>query len=79
MTAAIAIKRVDPVDAFIGRAEGRAYLWSIDDLTLHEAADVLQADAVRDGLVDHIGQDRVQKILSECFAPYRYGEPDAEI
>jgi hypothetical protein len=79
MTAAVAIKRVDLVDAFIERAEARAYLWSIGDLTLHEAVDVLQADAKRDGLIDQIGQDQIQKILGECFASYRYGEPDAEI
>ena len=79
MTAAIAIARVDPLEAFIERAEGRAYLWSIGELTLHEAVDVLQADAERDGLIEQIGQDQIQKILGECFASYRYGEPDAEI
>jgi hypothetical protein len=79
MTAAVIIKHIDPVDAFVERAEGRAYLWSIGEFTLHEAVDVLQADAVRDGLVDHIGQDRVQKILGECFAPHRCGDPDAKI
>jgi hypothetical protein len=79
MTAAVTIKHIDPVDAFIERAESRAYLWSIDELTLHEAVDVLQADAERDGLIEQIGQDQLQKILSECFALYRYGDPDAKI
>ena len=79
MTAAVTIKHIDPVDAFIERAEGRAYLWLIGDLTLHEAVDVLQADAERDGLIEQIGQDQIQKILGESFASYRYGEPDAEI
>ena len=79
MTAAIAIARVDPLEAFIERAEGRAYLWSIGELTLHEAVDVLQADAERDGLIEQIGQDQIQKILGECFASYSYGDPDAEI
>ena len=78
MTAAIAIARVDPLEAFIERAEGHAYLWSIGELTLHEAVDVLQADAERDGLIEQIGQDQIQKILGECFAPYRYGDPDAK-
>jgi len=79
MTAAVAIKHINLLDAFIERAEARAYLWSIGELTLHEAVDVLQADAERDGLIEQIGQDRIQKILAECFASYRYGEPDAEI
>jgi len=71
MTAAVAIKRINLFDVFIERAEGRAYLWSIGELSLHEAVDVLQADAERDGLVEQIGQDGVQKILSDAFAPYR--------
>jgi hypothetical protein len=70
----IALRRpsiVDPVDAFIERAEARAYLFSIGDMDLHEAVDVLQADAERDGLVDLIGQDQVQQILAEAFSEYR--------
>jgi hypothetical protein len=76
MTAAVAIKRVDLLDVFIERAEARAYLWSIGELTLHEAVDKLQADAVRDGLVDELGQDRVQQIISAAFEPYQ--QPDTE-
>jgi hypothetical protein len=68
---AIAERRVDPVDVFLERAEARAYLWSIGDLDLHEAVDVLQADAERDGLVEHIGQDGVQKIIAEAFRSFR--------
>ena len=79
MTAAIAIIRVNLLDAFIERADARAYLWSIGELTLHEAVDVLQADAERDGLIEQIGQDQIQKILAECFASYRSGETHAEI
>jgi len=60
MTAVAAIKRVDPVDAFAARAEVRAWLWSIGEITLDEAVDKLQAGAVRDRLVDHIGQDAVE-------------------
>ena len=78
MTAAVAIKRINLLDVFIERAEGRAYLWSIGEFTLHEAVDVLQADAGRDGLIERMGQDEIQKILNECFALYRCGEPDAE-
>ena len=79
MTTAVAIKYIDPLDAFIERVEARAYLWSIGELELHEAVDVLQADADRDGLIKRMGQDEIQKILNECFALYRYGEPDVEI
>jgi hypothetical protein len=64
-------RRVDPLDVLALRAWARAYLWSIGELTLHEARDVLQHDATRDGLVEQIGQDGVQKILSNAFAPYR--------
>jgi hypothetical protein len=79
MTAAVAIKDINLLDVFIERADARAFLWSVGELTLHEAVDVLQADAERDGLIEQIGQDRIQKILAQCFASYRYGEPDADI
>ena len=64
-----------PLDVLELRAWARAYLWSIGELTLHEARDVLQHDAERDGLVDQIGQDGVQKILSDAFAPFREAAP----
>jgi len=44
---------------------------AIGEFTLHEAVDVLQADAERTGLIEGIGQDRIQKILKECFGSYR--------
>ena len=68
---AVAECRVDLVDVFIERAEARAYLWSIGDLDLHEAVDVLQADAERDGLVERIGQDGVQEIIAAAFRSFR--------
>ena len=55
------------------RAWARAYLYSIGELTLHQAVDVLQRDAKRDGLVAEIGQDAVQQILADAFGPYREG------
>jgi hypothetical protein len=55
------------------RAWARAYLYSIGELTLDEAVDVLQRDAKRDGLVEQIGQDAVQQILADAFRPYREG------
>jgi hypothetical protein len=72
MNAAAAKPRlVDPVDAFRERAEARALLWSLGEYTLIEAVDVLQADAERTGLLERLGQDEVQRILSEAFGPYR--------
>jgi hypothetical protein len=62
-----------PLDVLELRAWARAFLYSIGELELHEAVDVLQAFAVASGLVDAIGQDIVQKILSDAFAPYREG------
>ena len=72
MTAAIGVKRINLLDVSIERAEARAYLWSIGELTLHDAVDQLQADAVRDGLVKQIGQDAVQQIMADAFAPYQH-------
>ena len=72
---AIAERRVDPVDVLLERAEARAYLWSIGDLDLHEAVDVLQADAERDGLVERIGQDGVQEIIAAAFQSFREAAP----
>ena len=72
---AIAECRVDLVDVLIERAEARAYLWSIDDLDLHEAVDVLQADAERDGLVERVGQDGVQEIIAAAFRSFREVAP----
>jgi hypothetical protein len=62
---------VDPLDVFHERATARAYLWAIGEYELAEAVDALQADADRDGLVERIGQDNVQQILSDAFRPYR--------
>jgi hypothetical protein len=73
MTAAHALAetRVDLLDAFTERAAARAYLWWIGQYSLHEAVDVLQADAECDGLVERCGQDAIQQIMAGAFAPYR--------
>jgi hypothetical protein len=68
---AIAKRRVDSLDAFIERARARAHLWHAGEIGLHEAVDKLQHDAERTGLVDHFGQDRIQQIVADAFAPYR--------
>jgi hypothetical protein len=71
MTAALAIKKVDPLDCFVARADARAFLWAIGEYDLPEAVDALQAAAARDGLIDRISQDAVQTIIADAFRPYR--------
>ena len=78
MSAAPAIRTTiqpqpSPIDVLELRAWARAYLYSIGELRLHQAVDVLQRDAKRDGLVAEIGQDAVQQILADAFGPYREG------
>jgi hypothetical protein len=58
---------VDPMAAFKLRAWARARLYAERMLELHDAVDVLQDAAEWDGLIDSIGQDRVQAILAENF------------
>jgi hypothetical protein len=57
--------------AFELRCWARAQLFAAGELELSEAVDRLQCDAERDGLVDAIGQDEVQRILSEAFGSVR--------
>jgi len=52
---------------FRARAEARALLWRVGEFSLHEAVDKLQADAVKNGLVDAIGQDELQRVLADAF------------
>jgi hypothetical protein len=60
--------RPSPLEVFIARAEARALLRQANEFDLHQAVDELQAAAERDGLVDQIGQDAVQEIISKVFA-----------
>jgi len=62
---------VDLPEAFKLRCEARALLWAACEIDLHEAVDVLQADAERDGLVELIGQDAVQAIMASAFQSFR--------
>ena len=57
--------------AFKARAEARAMLWHCGEFDLHEAVDKLQADVERDGLIEMIGQDAVQEIISKAFGVVR--------
>jgi hypothetical protein len=63
--------RPSALEVFIARAEARALLWQAGAVDLHGAVDELQAAAVRDGLVAELGQDRVQELMVEAFAPVR--------
>jgi hypothetical protein len=66
--------RIDSLTVFEARAEARAILWAACEIDLYEAVDVLQADAVRDGLVDQLGQDRVQQIIADAFHEFSANE-----
>jgi hypothetical protein len=64
---------VNPLKAFELRCWARAYLWDVCKFDLHEAVDVLQSDAERDGLANAIGQDGVQAIMRDAFHRFRSG------
>ena len=65
-----------PLDVLELRAWARAYLWSIGEInTIPTALDPLQDFAERSGLVEELGQDRVQQILADAFAPFRKVAP----
>ena len=64
-------RTIDPVDIFVARCVARAKLYAAVEFELHEAVDVLQAAAERDGLVAALGQDRVQQIMADAFAAVR--------
>jgi hypothetical protein len=66
--------RIDPLTVFKARAEARALLWKCCEFDLHEAVDILQADAERAGLIDQLGQDRVQQIIADAFHKSRANE-----
>jgi hypothetical protein len=53
---------------FAAQCEARALLFINGELSLHDAVDELQAYAEDFGLVDRIGQDEAQRIMSEAFA-----------
>ena len=65
------IRRARPLIVLTLRAWARARLWQASDLDLHDAVDILQAAAIRDGLVAKPGQDRVQEIMAAAFAAVR--------
>jgi hypothetical protein len=68
------IAGLDPIEVFRALAEARALLWRVGEFSLPDAVDVLEDSAVRSGLVDEIGANRVQQILADAFARVR-GQP----
>jgi hypothetical protein len=60
----------DPLEVFDARCWARAWLFGAGEFSLTEAVDPLQEAAVATGLVELIGQDRVQKILADHFARF---------
>jgi hypothetical protein len=67
--------RADPVHL---RCHSRAKLWHDGEIDLHSAVDELQHSAEASGLIDPIGQDAVQGLMVEAFAPLRDDIPRAE-
>src|SRR5262245_55641439 len=65
------IPRADPIEVFRLRCPSPAKLWHAGDIDLHSAVDELQAAAEASGLIDKIGQDAVQALMVEAFAPLR--------
>ena len=63
--------RGDPVEVFRLRCHSRAKLWHNGEIDLHSAVDELQHAAEASGLVKAIGQDAVQALMVEAFAPLR--------
>ena len=64
-------QRRAPIQVFRARCEARAILFAAGALNLQEAVDALQAAAAASGLVDQIGQDRAQQIMSDAFCAVR--------
>jgi len=58
-------------DIFRERCDARAILYAASVFDLHTAVDVLQTDAKRPGLIDQIGQNRVQEIMAAAFHAVR--------
>jgi len=67
--------RPSALAVFVARAEARALLWQAGEFDLHQAVDELQAAAERDGLVTLLGQDPVQRIITEAFRKVREDAP----
>jgi hypothetical protein len=63
-----AARAPSPLCVLIARAEARTLLYAAGEFDLPDAVDPLQSFAVESGLVDEIGQDAVQAILTAAFS-----------
>jgi len=63
-------RQVDPLLAFVVRAEARALLWQAGELDLQTAVDALQEAAAASGLTAAAGQDAVQRILAAAGSDF---------
>jgi hypothetical protein len=57
---------IPPLEVFVAHCEACAHLVASGDYDFHETVDRLQADAVRTGLVDEIGQHTVRAIMASA-------------
>jgi hypothetical protein len=65
--------KASPIEVLRERAEAKCLLIANGYQDLQSAVDELWDAAERAGLVDELGADEVQRVLSECFARWRYG------
>ena len=63
--------RPSALAVLVARAEARALLWLAGELDLHDALNELWHAAERHGVVAELGQDEVQRLLADAFAPVR--------
>jgi hypothetical protein len=70
-----------PVDAgaFADRCRKAAVDYAISKIALHDAVDALQDFAFTRGLVERIGQTRVQAIMADAFERIRAADDAAEV
>jgi hypothetical protein len=62
---------VDLAATFVLRCWARAHLFAEGELDLAEAVDELQESAMKNGMVDGIGQDAVQGMMADAFGAVR--------
>jgi hypothetical protein len=73
-----AAARSSSLEIFVTRCKARAAQWAAGELDLHDAVDNCQQAAEAYGLVIELGQDAVQAIMVEAFAPVRDDLPRDE-
>jgi hypothetical protein len=73
-----ALRLADPFEVLEARAWARAHLYGECELDLLSAVDVLQDAAAASGPIDMVGQDDIQRILSNAFRPIREAEERAQ-